>query len=249
MRRGAPAAVLLAAALAVVPSNAQASGVDAVEVTGRTFRGQLVEVRPHVLVRIRTSDTDEVTVPWSEIVAIHRADGEPVLPAMPAASGTGSPVADVPRHWYGWQSLLVDAGSLVLMPLGGAGLVTYAAGPPIVHAAHGRGGPALASILLRVGLPLVLGAVGLGIGAAASPSNQSNEGPALGPVVGALAGLGVGVLGAMAIDDAVIAWEPARAAHAARSGAASGLAVVPWLTLGGDVEHSHAGWLGIVGVF
>jgi hypothetical protein len=238
------AAVSLAAALAVAPSMAHASGGDVVEVAGRTFRGQLVAVRPHVRVRIRISDTDEVSVPWSEIVSLHRADGQPVLPATSAASGSAPAVADGLRHWYGWQSLLVDAGSLVLMPLAGAGLVTYALGPPIVHAAHGRGGPALASVLLRVGMPLVLGAAGLGIGALAMPSNQSNDGLAEGPVILGLGGLVVGALGAMAIDDAVIAWEPGKA-----QGAPGGVAVVPWVTFGGDGEHLHAGWIGVVGVF
>ncbi len=249
MLRGALAAVLLVAAFAGVPSVAKASEADTVAVTGRTFRGQLVEIRPHVLVRIRTSDTDEVTVPWSEVVAIHRGDGAPVLPVVPAAYAKAPAAPDGPRHWYGWQTLLVDAGSLVLMPFGGAGLVTYAVGPPFVHAAHGRGGPALASVLMRVGLPLVLGAAGLGLGAAATPSNASNNGVETAPFVGALAGLVLGMFGAMAIDDAVIAREPGKSASAPRSGAAPGLAVVPWLSFGGDVEHSHAGWLGIVGAF
>ena len=247
MRRGILVASLFGAALLGVPSVAHASGPDVVQVRGRTFRGTVVETRPGVLVRIRFNDGDEVTVLWSEVVTI---DGASPPPAIPIKPGPKLAQPDLPRHWYGWQTLLVDAGSLVLMPLAGVGIVTYAVGPSIVHAAHGRAGAALGSILLRVSMPLVLAVVGVGIGGAATPSNQNYNGVAPAPILGGLTGLVLGVLGAMAIDGAVFAWEPVKPSPAAAgSRASSSVIVAPKISLTGDAEHGHAGWMGIGGTF
>ena len=249
MRRATAVAALLAAGLAAAPSIAHASGSDVVHVRGRTFRGTVVEIRSHVLVRLRLDDGTELTVPWSEVVAIDRSSSEPLPSTTAATSGLGPAAPELPRHWYGWQTLLVDAGSVALMPLAGAGFVTYAVGPAIVHASHGRGGPALASLLLRISMPLVLAVIGVEIANATTPSNQNGD-FSPGPIVGAGYGLLVGVLGAMAIDDAVIAWEPGKpSTPATGSGASWSVAVVPRLTLTGDAEHGRAGWMGIVGSF
>jgi hypothetical protein len=60
----------------------------------------------------------------------------------------------------------------------------------------------------------------------------------------------MGVLGAMAIDDAVLAWEPGKVPSPATGSAASpSVMVVPKITLTGDAEHGHAGWVGIGGSF
>jgi len=64
------------------------------------------------------------------------------------------------KHWYGWQTLLVDLGSVLTIPLGGVGLAGYALGAPIVHLAHGQVGRGVGSLGLRLALPLVGGAVG-----------------------------------------------------------------------------------------
>jgi hypothetical protein len=247
MRGGIAVATLFGAALLGVPSVAHASGADVVQVKGRTFRGTAVETRPGVLVRLRLDDSTEVTVLWSEVVSI---DGEPLPPATSVKPGPKPAQPDLPRHWYGWQTLLVDAGSVVLLPLAGVGIVTYAVGPSIVHAAHGRAGPALGSILLRVSMPLVLAVVGVGIGDAATPSNQNYNGVAPAPILGGLTGLVLGVLGAMAIDDAVFAWEPVKPSPAAAGlGASPSITIVPRITLTGDAEHGHARWMGIGGSF
>jgi hypothetical protein len=245
MRPSIAATALLGCALLGMASVAHASGSDVVQVKGRTFRGTVVATRPGVLVRIRLDDGTEVTAPWSEVVTI---DGEPLPPATAPKPGP-KPATELPRHWYGWQTLLVDAGSLALMPLAGAGIVTYAVGPAIVHAAHGRAGPALASILLRTSMPLLLGVFGVAL-ADPAPSNPPSNGIAAGPIFGGLAGLVLGALGAMAIDDAVLAWEPGKVpTPATGSGASPGVMMVPKITLTGDAEHGRAGWVGIGGTF
>ncbi len=229
-----------------MPSVAHASGSDVIQVRGRAFRGTVVETRPGVLVRIRLDDGAEVTAPWSEVVTI---DGEPLPPATAAKPGPKPAVTELPRHWYGWQTLLVDAGSLVLMPVG-VGIVTYAVGPSIVHAAHGRAGPAIGSILLRTSMPLLLAVFGVALGDSTTPRNQTGDGIAVEPILGGITGLVIGVLGAMAIDDAVLAWEPGKAPTPAAGTAASpSVMLVPKITLTGDAEHGHAGWVGIGGSF
>lgn len=251
MRKGLAVAALLAAALGASPSVAFAAGTDGVQVRGgRTFRGTVVEVRPRVLVRIRLDDGAEMTVPWTEVIAVRGPDGEPLPSAVAADPGPKSETPDRPRHWYGWQTLLVDAGSVVLMPFAGVGFVTYAVGPPAVHAAHGRAGPALGSFLMRVSLPLALAGIGVALADAGARSDPDSNSIATGPIFGALTGLIIGVMGSMAIDDAAIAWEPVKSsAPAVGSGASPGVAMAPWVTVTGDAEHRQVGWMGIVGSF
>ena len=71
------------------------------------------------------------------------------------------------RHWYGWETLLLDAVAASMMVYGyplsrsadepaegemlAAGVTLYATGAPVVHLAHGRSGwLALASLGIRV---------------------------------------------------------------------------------------------------
>jgi hypothetical protein len=250
MLRRISLAALVAVGLGAWPTEAHGAGPDEVEITGRVFRGTVVEERPHVFVRIRLDDGTEVLVPWSEIVAMHRAAGEPVAPVVVAASKPQEE-PELPRHWYGWQTLLVDAGSLVLFFSGvasGSGAVTafsgvsYVVGPPVVHIAHGRGGIAIGSALLRLGAPFVFGLVGLEIGNASAPPSGNTVSVA--PLVDGALGLVAGVLAAVAVDDAVFAWEPGKA-----PAPAAGVTLVPRLTLTGDAEHGHAGWMGVGGTF
>ncbi|HEY3818191.1 MAG TPA: hypothetical protein VGL81_13520 [Polyangiaceae bacterium] len=246
MRRDLAVAVLVAGALGSAPSLARAD--DVVRVTGHTFHGTVVEARPRVLVRIRLADGAEMTVPWSEVLAIEHADGTP-LPLAAPPRATEPAGADLPRHWYGWQILLVDGGSLALLPLGGAGLVTYAVGPAVVHAAHGRAAPAIGSVLLRVGLPLVLGLAGLWVGTVATRPDQNSNDIATGPIFGGALGLLAGFIGAMVVDDAVLAWEPVKPSPASKPGAAAPIRLVPRLALAGDAEHGRGGWMGLAVAF
>jgi hypothetical protein len=244
MRRVIAIATLVAAALAVAPSVARASGADVVQVEGRTFGGTVVERRPGVLVRIRLDDGSVLTVPWSEVVSMQIGSGPAGLPPPPAPIRAAC--ESLPEHWYGWQTLLVDAGSVVLLALpNAAGVFTYALGTPIVHAAHGKWGTGLGSLGLRVGLPLLLGLTGLMIGSL-SPSAGNTPIPV---IDGGLIGLTGGMVAASAIDAAWLAWEPVRASGGAKGGGLPPLTVVPMIALPVGSEHGYAKGLGIAGTF
>lgn len=69
--------------------------------------------------------------------------------------------------WYGWQTLLVDAGSFVLGQAGGqaggaggsllsvTAFLGYVALAPAVHGFHHRDGALLLDMALRIALPLI----------------------------------------------------------------------------------------------
>ena len=90
------------------------------------------------------------------------ASGHTVRPVQQAADLEEPPRLSLESErnispWYGWQTLLVDAGSLTLFlaePTGSAGtvfgLIGLAVGAPIVHWAHDHGGEAGLSLALRV---------------------------------------------------------------------------------------------------
>jgi hypothetical protein len=114
------------------------------------------------------------------------------------------------RHWYGWQTLLVDGGVLVgtlAISSGGRSgslalpVITtgFIVGGPIVHAAHGQATSALGSLVLRASGPLLI--------AAAFASDTTSGGGGYAAPLGLLV-LGVlAIPAAIAIDSAVIARE------------------------------------------
>jgi hypothetical protein len=118
------------------------------------------------------------------------------------------------RRWYGWQTLILDGAALATWGAAGtgggsgvlavAGLGVYLLGPPIVHFAHGHVGKGFGDILMRVGLPLGLGALGYAAG-----SDDCRGGDFCLPTSALYAGLGVliGYGGAVAIDAALLARE------------------------------------------
>jgi hypothetical protein len=105
-----------------------------------------------------------------------RADDDGAPPATAPATAVTTRATIQETRWYGWQTLAVDAGSLGVGLAGSAAgqggvsavalLAGYALGAPIVHAAHGRTDAALGDLALRLGAPLVGGAVGYGVGVA-----------------------------------------------------------------------------------
>ncbi len=116
-----------------------------------------------------------------------------------------------PRYetrYYGWQTLLADGGSAVIIIVGTvatngdsvaplvAGLTTFALGSPAIHLAHRNVTGGLESLGLRVGAPLVLGF--------ATYSGCADSSDSL---CGLLGGWGafVGMVGASAFDAAVLA--------------------------------------------
>jgi hypothetical protein len=127
-------------------------------------------------------------------------------------------------HWYGGQTLGVDAVALGMFVVGAASLggsnsqtlattmlwtsgITYLVGGPIVHAGHARYGMAVADLGVRAGAPVVLGGTGLLLGALAG-SNQGGWGSLYGGLLGGVVGLGVGAITASVVDAASLANEP-----------------------------------------
>jgi hypothetical protein len=117
-----------------------------------------------------------------------------VLPAGARAQDTYTPEGDPPpkpthdegpttRHWYGWQTLLVDGAALGFIAAGLSkgeyvlfGVGTYLVGPPIVHATHGRADAAFGSFGVRLLLPPTAALLfGFGLGAAACPRESSGD--------------------------------------------------------------------------
>jgi len=102
------------------------------------------------------------------LVAVVPARAVAAEPALVPSISPPPPSAPVLRqHWYGRDVLISDAVSatvlgLGLMEVGGtpamvAGATGYALGAPIVHLVHRRPLEALASFVLRVPAPLVIG--------------------------------------------------------------------------------------------
>jgi hypothetical protein len=151
----------------------------------------------------------------------------------PAETPAGATPADKPkeeehfrRNWYGYQTLLIDAGALILLvsaiapansnngglesALIDLSATTYIVGGPVVHLLHGRYAMSGIDLAVRAGAPLVLGVLGAAIGAAAGgSSNNSNGGffsPAeTGAIVGGVLGFSGGIVGAIVVDASVLA--------------------------------------------
>lgn len=131
-------------------------------------------------------------------------------PAVAAPYTTVSEVhaSAAPRRWYGWQIIIADVtSSVVLVTLvhkaEGYTLLPYLVLAPSVHVANGNPVTALASVGLRVGMPIV----GLLIGAAfAGGCNGSSEECLVGPAYGML----IGMVGAMVVDASVLAYDEPR---------------------------------------
>jgi hypothetical protein len=164
-------------------------------------------------------------------------------PAVPTRSMEAPPDDAPPRQprrpresWYGWQTLILDGASIGLMFTGstaaGWGVVSYLFAPSIVHFAHRNVGYGFVSIGMRFGLPFA----GILMGAMAGScvngtSNHDCNGDA------AVAGLLLGMAGAITVDAAVLAYEQRRPRRRA-----SGMSVSPLLSLQpGDARVGLAG--------
>jgi hypothetical protein len=134
---------------------------------------------------------------------------EEAQPSLAGASQPGPEPAET--EWYGWQTLLVDLSWIAVTGAGAAsgsnglvalGLLGYPIGVPIVHGLHGKGGTAVSSFALRLGLPLLAGLVGAGIGSAGESKKNCEELCGFAALAGAYLGLATGALAAILIDAA-----------------------------------------------
>ena len=138
--------------------------------------------------------------------------GEPAPSSSPSSPAASAPSPH--ERWYGYQTLLADAGALAVLVAGvaahdrgtGQGIqiaagAVYVVGGPLVHLAHGRAQASLGSLGLRVGVPLAGGLIGIGV-AALAPDDDGDE-----YVVGTALGVLGGAAGAVALDAMLVAWE------------------------------------------
>ncbi len=128
-----------------------------------------------------------------------------------------APVPSAPTS-YRWQIVAADVaavGSLVMALENGSkdwasfGLATYGLGAPMIHAANHHGGRALASLTVRIGLPLIGGMLGARQGCGAPAPGDGACGDSGFPDDGYVKGIAIGAVAAMAID----AWLIARPEH------------------------------------
>jgi hypothetical protein len=152
-----------------------------------------------------------------------------------AASSRAARAADAPAptevetSWYGWQTLLSDAGAIGLWSLAGvvseaqydsasyqsyqawsnaltvAGFAVYVLGAPAIHLAHGHGDKVADSLVMRVGLPFAGALVGVLAGTAAC-GRSDDEVPC--PVITGVLGFAAGGVAAMVLDAVIVAREP-----------------------------------------
>ncbi len=248
-------AVLVGSLLAAATAGAQAQAqpADEVRVEGHTYRGTIVETRPRISVRLRLAGGDELTVPWSEIVSVDGAPRESLESGTPPLPTPEERESALPRtHWYGWQTLLADGASVSLLcsPYTAiVGIAGFVVASPVIHGVHGRAGAAVGSAALRLVMPVGGALMGLEVASKLTSPNSPN---ALGDVImGGLAGAFLGVLGASAIDAALLGWEPARAPSATKGAtqAAPSIALVPLLSPSTEPRAATIGGFALVGSF
>jgi hypothetical protein len=187
------------------------------------------------------------------------SEWEKIERTPPAASG--SPLRDSPESqnsdeepghtWYGWQLMLVDTGSLLLLftPAPALALVSYFAAPPAIHAANDQGSRAWLSFVLRLGIPLA--GAGLGLLAASGGSCDKQEEPALCGYALVVGGLAIGMFAAAIIDDTALAWKVSEDRQIRfTSGEPGHPPETPTVSVGvGVLPYRHGAGLGLAGQF
>jgi hypothetical protein len=179
------------------------------------------------------------------------ADDAVVSPSTQPATATPAG-RDV---WYGWQMLAADLASFATIGLatqvndggtsvsiGALGVVGYVAAGPVIHAAHAQNGKIGGSLALRLGLPVVLGLIGAGIGAASFHQNAENDvfgGSGLTAIGGAVVGAGVGMVGASVCDAVFLAHAPETSAPSSHS---AGWLPVPSVAITERRQLFSVGW-------
>ncbi len=170
----------------------------------------------------RAAEPDrDLRPPLPAVTPTHAAPAPSVRNDTASAPVDPVPFASPPsRTWYGWQTLLADAGATILLyttakPLGGYALVPYFTFAPAVHFANGRVEVGLGSAGLRFGAT--------GRGGARRVRRRQGERELLQEqqpdpetdddedmfcdVTPALVGAFVGMIGAMVLDSTLLAWK------------------------------------------
>jgi len=130
----------------------------------------------------------------------------------------GSAAAD--DHWYGWQTLVADGaalgvgvgasalGSRTGVNLGIVALASYLITAPVIHAEHGNYERSAGSLAMRLAAPALGYGIGYGIGAWIGEDRWGRPASGTGGAFGVLGGIAL----AVALDSAVLAYEPRAAA-------------------------------------
>jgi hypothetical protein len=134
--------------------------------------------------------------------------------------------------WYGWQLMIADSGSLLLLFVPGPGpflsVLNYLATPAVIHGSNDQGMNAGIGVGLRLILP-VLGAL---MGSAEIGANCQRSDNELCGATPVLTGLLIGTLVAMVIDDGLMAWKmtaPAKEPPATKApGVSFNVGLVPY---------------------
>lgn len=147
-----------------------------------------------------------------------------------------------------------SGGGGVGTALGVTGTFGYLLGGPIVHWVHGHAVPGFGDLAIRLFAPGVMAIVGIIpgsiVGAQISSCNENGDvGLNCGVLWGFLAGALVGYLGAIALDAAVLAWEPAPAAPPAGTATASAFTLAPVVRMARESDGSSRPLLGVGGTF
>ena len=150
-----------------------------------------------------------------------RSPLEPDAPASEQAAKPppeSAPLVSAPKlpheqplesRWYGWQTLLVDGAAIgTLFAAAGTesselailGVGTFYLGAPIVHFTHGNVGRGFGSLGLRVGAPLIVGAIGAG----SADCNRDHEFCGFAEFA---AGVAVGAALAVVVDAVALAYD------------------------------------------
>jgi hypothetical protein len=133
------------------------------------------------------------------------------------APPTRTPVAFGDR-WYGWETLLVDAGAFGIFAAGirlgsegiaGTGALVYGAGPPVIHGLRGHAEMGAVDLMVRVFAPITLGAAGFAIDEASSPPCSPTAFVCIRGLGGAAVGILAGYVGAVVLDAGFLAWDSA----------------------------------------
>jgi hypothetical protein len=174
---------------------------------------------------------------FASLASAQTAEATSATPTVNLTPQREAPLTE--RRWYGWQGLALDGGALTLgltalaleasdspnreSSAGGvalAGAVVYGLGAPVVHVVHERPWQGLASLGMRGALPVLGGALGLGL--ATCPPPTGDYGNCGAPE--ALLGVAGGALIAIALDATLLGWE--RRAVRGQAGFSLGLAPI-----------------------